>query len=64
MTETSDSVNEPSAIIWEYISAPKSADECAAVLAAEYPGVDPARLAADASVFLSEMEKKGYVRAV
>lgn len=58
------SVNEPSAIIWEYISAPGSAAECAAVLAREYPGVDPGRLCADASVFLSEMEKKGYVRKV
>ncbi|MCR4681967.1 MAG: PqqD family peptide modification chaperone [Clostridiales bacterium] len=58
------SVNEPSAIIWEYISAPRSAAECAAVLAAEYPDVDPGRLCADASVFLSEMEKKGYVRKV
>ena len=56
------SVNEPSAIIWEYISAPKSAAECAARLAAEYPDVDPGRLCADASVFLSEMDKKGYVR--
>ena len=58
------SVNEPSAIIWEYISAPKSAAECAARLAGEYPDVAPERLMADASVFLSEMEKKGYVRAV
>ena len=56
------SVNEPSAIIWEYISAPRSAAECAARLAAEYPGVDRERLCADASAFLSEMEKKGYVR--
>ena len=58
------SVNEPSAIIWECISAPKSAAECAARLAGEYPDVDPERLMADASVFLSEMEKKGYVAAV
>lgn len=58
------SVNEPSAIIWEYISAPKSAAGCAARLAGEYPDVDPERLMADASVFLSEMEKKGYVAAV
>ena len=58
------SVNEPSAIIWEYIATPKSISECAAKLAAEYPDVDPGRLAADASAFLSEMVRNDYVREV
>ena len=56
-------VNEPSAMIWEFIATPRDLQECVGMLGEEYPDVDRERLAADASAFLSEMEKKGYVKA-
>ena len=48
-------------MIWEFIATPRDLQECVVMLGEEYPDVDRGRLAADASAFLSEMEKKGYV---